>query len=115
MSALEVLVGKTLNVVFYDEDPYCPFCNSESIKNGRRVRYINRNKPVKIQKYVCSDENCRKFYETSLEKIVPKNANYTYKLRFEVIKQLLIDYSSLEKFQNRLKEFMGVNLADKRF
>lgn len=107
LSALEILAGKPLNVVFYEENHSCPFCNSESKKNGRRVRYINMNRPVKIQKYVCSDENCGKFYETNIEKIVPKNCNYAHKLRLEVVKQLLIDYSSLEKISEQISRIYG--------
>lgn len=104
LSALEVLAGRPLNVVFYEENPCCPLCNSESNKNGRRIRYINMNKPVKIQKYICSDKNCGKFHKPSLEKIVPKNCNYAYKLRFEVIEQLLIDYSSLNKISKQINQ-----------
>jgi len=107
LSALEVLAGRPLNVVFYEENPCCTLCNSESDKNGRRIRYINMNKPVKIQKYICSDKNCGKFHETSLEKIVPKNCNYAYKLRFEVIEQLLIDYSSLNKISKQINQIYG--------
>ncbi|MBV1730553.1 MAG: hypothetical protein KUA33_10145 [Methanobacterium sp.] len=102
LSALEVLAGRPLNVVFYEENPSCPFCNNESNKNGRRARYINKNRPVKIQKYICSNEKCGKFHETNLEKIVPKNCNYAHKLRFEVVKQLLVDYSSLEKISEQI-------------
>lgn len=55
--ALEVLAGRLLNVVFFEEDSCCPFCNSTYNKNGRRIRYINKNKPVKIQKCMCSKKN----------------------------------------------------------
>lgn len=105
--ALEVLVGRPMNVVFFEEDSCCPFCNSTYNKNGRRIRYINKNRPVKIQKYMCSNEKCGKFHETNLENIVPKNCNYTHKLRFDVIEQLLIDYSSLEKISEQINRVYG--------
>jgi hypothetical protein len=107
LSALEVLAGRQLNVVIYEENSRCPFCNSKSNNNGRRIRYINKNRPVKIQKYVCSNKSCGKFYETNIEKIVPKNSNYTHKLRYDVIEQLLIDYSSLEKISEQINRFYG--------
>jgi len=100
--ALEILAGKQLNVVFFEENSVCPLCNSRSNNNGRRIRYINRNKPVKIQKYVCSNVSCGKFHETNIEKIVPKNCNYVHKLRNEVIEQLLIDYTSFEKISEQI-------------
>lgn len=66
--SLEVLCGRPLNVVFFEENSYYPFCNSTSKKDGRRIRYINKNRPVKIQKYICSNEKCGKYFETSPEK-----------------------------------------------
>lgn len=74
--SLETLVGKSLNLVFYEEYTRCTVCNGESKRNGCRIRFINRDKPVKIQKYVCSDKKCGKYFETNLENIVPKNCNY---------------------------------------
>ncbi len=94
-------------MVFYEEYSLCPFCKEKSNKNGRRIRYINRNKPVKIQKYVCSDENCGKFHETNLENIVPKNSNYAHKLRLEAIERLLISYNSLEKISEEIQRIYG--------
>jgi hypothetical protein len=106
-TALEPIVGKPLNLVFYEEDSCCPICNGKSIKNGRRTRFINRNKPVKIQKYRCLDKKCNNFFETNLEKIVPKNSNYAYKIRYEPVELLLIDYFSLEKISEEIKSRHG--------
>ncbi len=106
-TALETIVGKPLNLVFYEEDTCCPICNGESIKNGRRTRFINRNKPVKIQKYRCLNKKCDNFFETDLKKIVPKNSNYAHKIRYEPVELLLIDYSSLEKISEEIESKYG--------
>jgi hypothetical protein len=63
---------------------------------------INKNNPVKIQKYVCADKKCSKYFETNLENIVPKNCNYADKIRTEGIEQLLIDYTSLKKISEEI-------------
>ncbi len=96
------MMDKKLNIVFYEPNPICPQCGSEVRNNGRRIRDINRNFAVKIQKYVCKNEKCNYYFETNLEKIVPKHCNYSYTVRKHPIKQLEIDYSSLEKVQEQI-------------
>ncbi|MEN6592300.1 MAG: hypothetical protein ABFC12_03540, partial [Methanobacterium sp.] len=58
------MMDKKLNIVFYEPNPICPQCGSEVRNNGRRIRDINRNFAVKIQKYVCKNEKCNYYFET---------------------------------------------------
>lgn len=60
-------------------------------------------------------KNVENILKPALKNIVPKNCNYADKIRIENIKQLLIDYTSLEKFQRKYIVIMAVNHVDRRF
>ena len=52
-------------------------------------------------------KNVENILKPALKNIVPKNCNYADKIRIENIKQLLIDYTSLEKISEKIHSHYG--------
>ncbi|MDR3292289.1 MAG: hypothetical protein LBT10_09115 [Methanobrevibacter sp.] len=108
--ALVKFIEEITKIVYWDgENLKCPVCGRKLYRNSYSKKWINKTHLVHRQKYICSNKECDYEHVTNIDHIVPKHCNYEIEIRNEPYKQGLIDYKSLEKISEHIKNNYGAN------
>ena len=107
---IDNFVLKEYEVVYLKSIEKCPVCGSELIKNGTEGILLNKIRPIRKQKYFCSDKKCRKHTKACLNKFIDKYCNYTKDLREFGLNTGVIAYLSYEKKSDFIEFVTGVKI-----
>jgi hypothetical protein len=107
---IDNLVKEEYKVVYIKITEKCPVCGAKLDKNGTNTLFLNKNRVVRKQKYVCSDKECKKHTIVSLKQFIDKYCNYTKVLKDGGLNMGSIDYFSYGKKSELIEMMTGVQI-----
>ena len=111
--ALESYYGQGFDeIVIYADIDVCPECGSKLNRNVRTQHEWNKNRPLLAQKYSCSDNDCKFFYETDIV-FIEKYCCHDNKIRQRGIELEGIKHLSYQDKVDIVRTDCGANINRK--
>lgn len=88
----------------------CPHCHTKLVKNGGYDFHYNKNIPIMISGYKCSNKNHTHYVYASKLKDVDKYCSFDREIRKLGVKLSLIEFLSNEKLAEFLEALTGVHV-----